>query len=188
MCEFEDGSKCNIEVQQANNLNHIKRTRYHSSVITVKESDPGDEFDDIVTLYVIYISKKDFMKGGKTIYHVENVVRETGEVVDDGLHRIFVNAEINDNTKISELMDCFKQPMFNNKNFPALSRKVKQIKVDEGGRKVMTLSEEFYTEGMQEGKIEEKLRVYELCLKKGMTKAEALEISELPEDKIPAEE
>ncbi len=35
---------------------------------------------------IIYISECDFLKGNKTIYHVDKVLRETGTVIDDGLH------------------------------------------------------------------------------------------------------
>ena len=46
---------------------------------------------------------------GKTIYHVKNFIQETGDFVDDGLHRIFVNTVCNDGTDIADLMACFTQ-------------------------------------------------------------------------------
>ena len=188
LCELENGVLCNIEVQQANNINHVKRVRYHSSVITAKKSDPGIKFDKISTLYIIYISRDDIFHDGKTVYHVNSVVEETGKTIDDGLHRIFVNAEINDNSKTAQLMECFKTPDFENGNFPILTDKVRDMRYGEGGRKVMTKSEELIMRGKLEGKLEDQLEVYTRCIEEGMTKEMALKISGLPEDKIPADE
>ena len=39
---------------------------------------------------------------GKTIYHVKNFIQETGDFVDDGLHRIFVNTVCDDGNDYSE--------------------------------------------------------------------------------------
>lgn len=95
------GIKCNIEVKRADNDNHLKRVRFNASTITVRESEPGEKFDDVIELYVVYISEFDFLKGGKTIYHVDKVLRETGTVIDDGLHEIFINTVIDDGTDIA---------------------------------------------------------------------------------------
>ena len=43
-------------------------------------------------------------------------------------------------------------------------------------------------EGKLEGKLEEQLEFYKRCIKKGMSKEDALELSMLPEDKIPESE
>ena len=96
LCILGDGRKCNIEVQKEDNVDHIKRVRFNSSVITARESNTGDSFNELITLIVVYISRTDILKRGKTIYHIVNTIRETGEEIDDGLYRIFVNAEIND--------------------------------------------------------------------------------------------
>ena len=57
----------------------------------------------------MYISEFDIFKRGRVIYHVDSVIRETQERVDDGLERVFVNTVVKDGTTISEYMDCFLQ-------------------------------------------------------------------------------
>ena len=64
---------------------------------------------------------------------MDKVLRETGTVIDDGLHEIFVNAQIKDSTNISELMSCFMEKNVNNPKFPALSEGVTELKETEGG-------------------------------------------------------
>ncbi len=133
LCMLGNGVKCNIEVQRADNDNHLRRARFNASSITVKYSHTGDHFEDVIELYVIYISDFDFLNKGKTIYHVEKVLRETNTVIDDGLHEIYVNTTINDHSDVAELMTCFKQKMVDNPKFPRLSAEVQRLKNTEGG-------------------------------------------------------
>ena len=133
LCTLGDGVKCNIEVQRANNDNHLKRARFNASSITVRESKPGEKFEEVLELYIVYISEFDFLKGGKTIYHVDKVLRETNTVIDDGLHEVFVNTVIDDGTDISDLMACFMKKEVKNPKFPALTAEVTRLKETEGG-------------------------------------------------------
>lgn len=133
LCTLGNGTKCNIEVQKANNDDHLRRARYNASNITVKYTSAGTNFRDVIELYVVYISDFDFLKGNKSVYHVEKVLRETGEFIDDGLHEIFVNTAVKDGTDISELMTCFTQTIVNNPKFPKLSAEVTMLKSLKGG-------------------------------------------------------
>lgn len=155
LCTLGDGTKCNIEVQRSNNDNHLKRARFNAASITVKESNTGDTFDDVIELYIVYISEFDFLKGGKTIYHVDKVIRETNEVIDDGLHEVFVNTVIDDGTDIAELMACFMEKEVNNPKFPALSSEVTRLKATEGGaRAVCEVMEKYNKIAVREERIE----------------------------------
>lgn len=133
LCTLGNGVKCNIEVQRADNDNHLKRARFNASCITVCESEPGDKFEDVIELFVVYISEFDFLKGGKTIYHVDKILRETGAVINDGLHEIFINTVIDDGTDIAELMSCFMKKEVKNPKFPALTAEMARLKETEGG-------------------------------------------------------
>ena len=137
LCTLGTGKKVNIEVQRSDNDNHFKRVRFNESVITAKESNTGDEFEDIIDLYVVYISEFDFIKGGKTTYHVDKVIRETGEIVEDGVKEIYVNTVVDDGTEIADLMSCFTKKMVNNPKFPELSAEVRNIKETEKGASSM---------------------------------------------------
>lgn len=91
LCTLGSGIRCNIEVQRMDNDDHLKRARFNASSITVRESQTGEKYKGVVTLYIVYISEFDFLKEGLTVYHVDKTIRETGTTVDDGLHEIFVN-------------------------------------------------------------------------------------------------
>ena len=109
LCTLGNGEKCNIEIQRSDNDDHLRRVRYNASSITLRDSQIGTKFDKIPEVYVVFISEFDVFKMGKTVYHVDNVIRETKKIVQDGLHRIFVNTEIDDGTKTSRLMSHFTE-------------------------------------------------------------------------------
>lgn len=45
LCTLGNGSLCNIEIQRADNDNHLKRARFNAANITVKESETGTNFE-----------------------------------------------------------------------------------------------------------------------------------------------
>ena len=60
LCTLGNGTKCNIEVQRSNNDNHLKRARVNASMITVRDSNPGETLNEVIELYIVYISEFDF--------------------------------------------------------------------------------------------------------------------------------
>lgn len=120
----------NIEIQKADNTDHLKRVRYNASCITVKRSEPGDLFEDVQELYVVYITSFDLFKDGLSTYHVEPCIKETGKFVDNGLHQVYINACCNDGSKIARLMKHFNEPDFSDNEFPKISEKVHKLKHD----------------------------------------------------------
>ena len=133
LCILGNRKKCNVEVQRSNKDHHLKRVRFNASVITVRDSQTDDKFEETIDLIVVYISEFDIFKRGRVIYHVDSVIRETQERVDDGLERVFVNTVVKDGTTISEYMDCFLQKEVDNVKFPKLTNRVHYLKHEEGG-------------------------------------------------------
>lgn len=185
LCTLGNGTKCNIEVQSSESDNHIKRARFNASSITVKESHAGTSFDDVLQLYIVYISEFDFLKGNLTTYHVDKVIRENGQVLDDGLHEIFVNTVIDDGSDIAKLMSCFLKREVKNPKFPNLTRRVEELKYTEGGASaVCEVMEKHMAESKAEGRAEGKreqlvelvkenlLSIANAALKAGMTEEE----------------
>jgi len=178
LCTLGDGKKCNIEVQRSNNDNHLKRARYNASSITVHDSETGMAYEDILELYIVFISEFDFLKGGLTTYHIDKVIRENGQLVDDGLHEIFVNTTIDDGSDIADLMSCFVKKEVNNPKFPILSKKVAELKSTEGGVPAMSaIMEELLEKGKTEGKL---MQLVELTQKGLLQVADAANEAGMP--------
>ena len=146
LCVLGDGTKCNIEVQRADNDDHLRRARFNASSITVRESNPGEKFNDVIDVYIVYISQFDFLGYGLTTYHIDKTIRENGAVVDDGLHEIFVNTVIKDGSRTSALMDCFIKKQFASKEFPAITKRFNSLKSEGGAPAVCEVMEKLLTE------------------------------------------
>ena len=144
--EDEADRSFNIEVQRANDCDHIRRARYNASAITVYKSEPGDEFKDVQEVYVIYLTEDDFLKEGKTTYHAEMVIRETGKALEDGLHEVFVNTRSDDGSKIARLMSLFEKTEVNDPEFPNFTRRFNEVKNDREEVEAMCREIEAYAE------------------------------------------
>ncbi len=152
LCYLGSGTLCNIEIQRFDNDDHFRRARFNSSMLTVRSSNPGESFADVSDVIVIYISEGDFLKGNKTIYHVEKRLRETNEIFDDGLYEIFVNTAVDDGSTVADLMSCFVKKEFDNPSFPETTAEVKRLKQTEGGlTEVSAISEVIREEGRKQG-------------------------------------
>lgn len=174
----------NIEIQRADNENHVKRVRYNAPVITVNRSEPGDLFEQVQELFVIYIADFDVLGNGRTISHAEMTCAETGVTLNDGLHEIFVTTVGKDNSKIARLMKEYKNPDMNNPEFPKQSKRVQEMKHDsKEAEKMCKLVEDYKLEGIIQGVIEayvdagldEKMILFKLVKKFNLTEEKAQE-------------
>jgi len=137
-CVTGDGRQINIEVQKADDDNHLKRARYNAAVLTTNISETGKKFEFIPDVCIVFISKFDIFDGGLPLYHIDKVVRETGQVIEDGLTEIFVNTVNYDGSKPARLMELFsRDDAYSNDEFPITSELKSILKSSEGGSRAM---------------------------------------------------
>ena len=170
-CVTGDGRHINIEVQKADDDNHLKRARYNASILTTNIAKTGKKFEFIPDACIVFISKFDIFDSGLPLYHIDKVVRETGQVIEDGLTEIFVNTVNYDGSKPARLMKLFTEnDAYSNDEFPITSELKSRLKSSEGGSMAMNeileklISDEKREsekrgrkEGILEGKIEGKI-------------------------------
>ena len=151
-----------VEVQKSDSDNHQRRVRYNASCVTANITDPGSNFKNVPNLCSIYISKSDFLKGGKTVYHIDRVIRETGEIVDNGFSEIYVNAHIKDGSPASQLMTIFTEnDVYDDTNFPVTSHRKRYFKQNqEGVSEVCEIMQMIKNEGISEGQRRLALQLY----------------------------
>ena len=143
-CKLGNGSYCNVEVQRSDSDDHFRRVRYHAACITANVVDPGEQFEQVDDLVVVYISEFDPFNEGRTVYHVRNMVEETGRAVLDGLREVYVNTKYNDGSEIAELMQCLLEPVVTNPKFPALAQELQAEKGNvKGDESMCKLVEEY---------------------------------------------
>ena len=133
----ENEEKMDIEVQGNSEGAHIRRARYHSSVLDSRMLKEGQEFKEIKDSYVIFIYKRDKFQEGLPLYHIDRYVRETGKLFEDGSHIIYVNGNYKGDDEIGYLMQDFHQTDPDNMHYKELSQGVRHFKEVEEGRDTM---------------------------------------------------
>lgn len=133
----ENGEKMDIEVQGNSEGAHVRRARYHSSVLDSRMLKEGQEFKEIKDSYVIFIYKHDKFQKGLPLYHIDRYVRETNELFKDGSHIIYVNGNYKGDDEIGHLMQDFHQTDPDNMHYKELSQGVRHFKEVEEGRDTM---------------------------------------------------
>ena len=128
----------NIEIQREKAGAGAKRIRYHQAMLdshTLKKNEP---FDNLPTLYIIFILEHDIFKQKKPIYFVNktlNVKDEDGDYLpfDDGCNIMYVNGDYRDDTPLGRLMHDFSTPNADEMYYSELARKVRFHKQTEKG-------------------------------------------------------
>ena len=138
LCRLGSGKLVHVEVQKENDDDHQRRVRYNASVLTANITDPGDKYKLVPDIISIFISKFDVFKKGFTTYHVERVIRQTSDVVDNGTKEIYVNCQIDDGTDIAAMMQVLSQDAaYNDGKFPKTSARKRLFKTTNEGVNTM---------------------------------------------------
>lgn len=132
----------NIEIQRSDKGAGVKRARYNSSILDANITEAGDKYENLNESYVIFITENDVLKAGLPIYHVDRIVRETGELFNDESHIIYVNSQIKDETALGKLMHDFSCTDAKDMNYKILADRVRYFKEDEKGVETMCKSME----------------------------------------------
>ena len=191
-CVTGDGRHINIEVQKSDDDNHLKRARYNAAVLTTNISETGKKFEFIPDVCIVFISKFDIFDGGLPLYHIDKVVRETCQVIEDGLTEIFVNTVNYDGSKPARLMKLFTEnDAYSNDEFPVTSELKSRLKSSEGGSRAMNeilekLISDEKRESEKRGKIEGAKEIAKTMIKEGLSTELIIRYTGLPEDIVAA--
>lgn len=137
ICEDEDHSIINCEVQKEDDDDHQRRVRFNRSNIDTIFVEKGLDYKELPDVYIIFISKFDTFHENRTIYHIDRVIKETGTIVENGTHEIYVNIAVDDKSDIAELMQYFKKSVGQNPKFPKTCSRVDFFKKTKEGASIM---------------------------------------------------
>ena len=126
-----DGEEMDIEIQGNSTGAHVRRARYHSSMVDSRMLKEGQTFRELKDSYVIFIYRHDKYKKGLPLYHVNRYIEETGESFEDGSHIIYVNGNYKGNDEIGQLMKDFHQSDPKNMHYATLASGMKHFKETE---------------------------------------------------------
>ena len=150
--------------------------------------ETGQDFDDLIESYVIFITRDDVLGFGLPIYHVNRVLEENGENFQDGSHIIYVNSKIQDDTELGRLMHDFHcknaEDMYNS----ILAERVRELKeTSEGVEYMCAAMDQIYQEGMEVGEAKGMAKGMKKGMEKGELKAKKETVISLAEMGLSAE-
>lgn len=146
------GKHYNIEVQKKPEGAHIRRARFHSSMMDSRMLKKGQDFSELQDSYMVFITQTDIFGHGIPIYTINRYFEEMDALFDDGSHIVYVNGSYRGEDAIGRLMHDFGCKESDSMYYPELAKGVKHFKEEEGGRKVMCEAVEKYAEGYAEKK------------------------------------
>lgn len=196
LAETEEGKIVNVEMQLENDDCHVKRVRYYQGSIDTKIFKKGKKYQDLPDLYIIFITRTDFIKQGKAIYFVERILRgcsvEESESIQNGVHEIYVNLQGKTaDYKLQELLDYIKESTKVNvrAHFGALASRVQYLKENPKGVDVMCeILQAKWQDGIKTGRIigERLSEISLICkkLQKGMQAEEIADFLEIDVEKV----
>ena len=165
-----EGKVYDIEIQRSDEGAIPRRARYYSAMLDTNglkkakkhgegefSSESGyNIYKKLPETYVIFITENDVLKEGRPIYHIDKVIRESGNHFDDGLHLVYVNGNIRDDTPLGRLMHDFFCTDANDMYYEILAEQVRHHKESKEGvrsmcRELETMRREFYKKGLSFG-------------------------------------
>ena len=130
LAEDEDKQFYNLEIQSYTSGSSPIRARFNGTRIDGEFSYPGQKWKDMKDIYIIVICKKDYLKGNQQVYRFERK-DENGNPLDDGIHIIYVNGEMESDTPPGRVVHDFYCNGFENMNEGPLKEKAKFLKTSE---------------------------------------------------------
>ena len=158
----EDGRRYNLEVQQERSGAAPRRARYHSGILDANTLNHGEDYDQLPETFIIFITREDVMKAGLPVYHIERKIEETKEAFGDQAHILYVNASIQDDTRLGRLMhdlQCREADQMYSKILAEQVRKLKET--PEGVEEMCEIMDRIYQEGRLEGREEGRIEGFQ---------------------------
>ncbi len=135
LCQDDTGSLFNIEVQKANRQKkeqlseeYQKRVRFNLANLDTLSAETGIAFHQLPDIYSVFISELDPFQKNRTTYHIHRAITETGDIVENGVHEIYINTTADDGSEHAELMHYFVDSNGYHPKFQKISKRVEQFK------------------------------------------------------------
>lgn len=77
-----------------------------AALLTPMYQNPERNFPNCQT-YVIFITENDILGENRPLYTIDRTIAESGKLFNDGMHIIYVNSQIRDDTALGRLMHDF---------------------------------------------------------------------------------
>ena len=142
----------NIEIQNEGEGASPERARYHSGLLDMNTLKAGQDFEELPEKYVIFITRDDTMKMNLPIYDIRRKIVNTGKSFADNECILYVNAKIQDDTRLGKLMHDLHCKKADEMYSKVLADRVRILKETPEGVKLMCKEmDEIYNWGIENG-------------------------------------
>ena len=179
--EDETDAVYNVEAQKENTKNLPHRSRFYQALIDSKLLDPGEvDFSNMKDCYSILIAPLDLFGRGLYQYTFQMTCAETGQPLEDGATRIFLNTHGKNSEDISpELKELLYYMEHTTEEISCSTSRLQEIK---NHVNVVKSSEEIGVKYMQEW--EEKILEKRKARAEGRAEGETFRLIQLIKKKI----
>lgn len=162
-----DGTRYDIEVQRANKGADIKRAIYNMSCMATGSLKPGQSFQELPKLIVIFLTEHDIFKQGKPLYLFQ---LQNEAITFDEVSFLYINASHKDeSSSLGKLIHDFNCSRPQDMYYNEMKESTLYLKENTKGVKHMCkIMEECHDEGKAEGKAEGKTEIAASLIKDGM--------------------
>ena len=149
----DQNQQYDLEVQRADSGARPERARYHASALDVENLNAGQQFEELPTTYIIFITENDIWGAGKALYPIDRINAATGYAFDDRQHILYVNASYSGEDPLGILMHDFLCSDPEDMKTPLLAEKARYLKTDPKGVELMCKAmEDLREESINRGK------------------------------------
>ena len=129
---------------------------------------------------MIFISDFDPFKLNRNHYEIKEYVDNSEVCYNDGVHRLYFNTAVKDDSRLSDLLQYLANSDPDNNNFGALSQQVNYHKYQvEGVGNMCKAVEEYAEKRKEEGRLEGKLETIKNMLKNNISLDVALKCAQI---------
>ena len=142
-CEWgKKGALVDIEVQKDDNTNHEYRVYYNGASMVINNTPADTDFGDLPKVIVIYISAFDVFDEGEVMYEtikadLKSLKRRKSPVTEYYVNTANLDKAIQSDDertrKVGALMKVFKDPDWYDDQFPAFSKRKRELHETEEG-------------------------------------------------------
>lgn len=152
-----EGNLYAMEIQRRKESASPQRVRFYRAMADSESLEKGTDYAELPELDIFYVSETDIWQEGKTVYPVRSYLGDGSRIYEDGSRIVFVNTEVDDQSKIAALMQYFKTADPEDDSQGALSARVRYLKCEEGGIEIMCdIAEKIEQRGREAGRLEAK--------------------------------
>lgn len=179
----DQNQQYDLEVQRADSGARPERARYHAGALDVENLNQGQEFEELPTTYIIFITENDIWGAGKAIYPIERINLAVGTIFDDRQHILYVNASYKGEDDIGKLMQDFLCSDPDDMYTELMADRARYLKSDPKGVQMMC-------KAMEDFRDEIEVRTMVVAIKNIMeglkyTAQQAMDLLKIPADEQP---